>query len=61
MDNAFWALLSFYLFFAAVAVFRRPFVRDETGPRGAAVVCLAALGYGAIWPVVAIIEGTDQR
>lgn len=59
MTSAFWALLSFYLFFAAVAVFRRPFAVEAGGPRGAAVVCLAALGYAAIWPVVALVEGTD--
>ena len=59
MTSAFWALLSFYLFFAAVAVFRRPFAFEGRGARGVAVVCLAALGYAAIWPVVAIVEGTD--
>jgi hypothetical protein len=61
MNSAFWALLSFYLLFAAVAVFRRPFAVEARGLRAVAVVCLAALGYAAIWPVVALVEGSETE
>ncbi|HZH26229.1 MAG TPA: hypothetical protein VEY95_03510 [Azospirillaceae bacterium] len=60
MEYAFWGLLAFYLFFAAVAVWRRPFRTPSRGPRAIAVVCMAALGYGAIWPVVALMEGPSN-
>lgn len=55
--TVFWGLLAFYLFFAAVTIARRSFEapRDARNPR--MVQFLAALGYGAIWPVIALLDG----
>jgi hypothetical protein len=55
--TVFWGLSAFYLFFAAVTIARRDFAMPDGTRHPRTVQFLAALGYGAIWPVIALLDG----